>query len=222
MFNENEEKALAEHVIHAAKLFHELSKLQVRQLAYEYAKALGKKHPKSWENNKVAGDEWLAGFRKRSGRISLRHPEATSLACSMGFNRVAVTSFFENYSSLRSRFPSIGPQSVWNLNETGVSTVVKPRQVLAEKGIKQVGRKTAAERGTTVTICCCINGIGNALPPVFVFPRVHFRDYMLHGAPPGSVGFAVPSGWMNSDLFPKALQHFIEQMFLLIIQRFCF
>ena len=35
---------------------------------------------------------------------------------------------------------------------------------------------------------------------------------MLHGAPPGSVGFAVSSGWMNSDLFPKALQHFIEQM----------
>ena len=61
-------------------------------------------------------------------------------------------------------------------------------------------------------MCCCINGIGNALPPVFVFPRVHFRDYVLHGAPPGSVGFAVSSGWMNSDLFPKALQHFIEQM----------
>lgn len=33
---------------------------------------------------------------------------------------------------------------------------------------------------------------------------------MLAGAPPGSLGLAAPSGWMNSDLFVQVMQHFIK------------
>jgi hypothetical protein len=43
-----------------------------------------------------------------------------------------------------------------------------------------------------------------------VFPRVHFKEHMIKGAPPGTLGLASPSGWMNSSLFPKAIQHFVK------------
>ena len=199
-------------MLYSSKLFHGLSKTQVKRIAYDYAKELKKKIPASWEENKCAGEYWLSGFRKRNNTLSLRSPEATSLGRSIGFNRIVVSRFFEIYQSLLQRFDNIGPHNIWNLDETGISTVVQPRQVFAEKGIKQVGRITSAERGTTVTLCCCINAVGNVIPPVYVFPRVHFKDHMLNDAPSGSCGLAYHSGWMNSELFPCALQHFLKYM----------
>ena len=35
---------------------------------------------------------------------------------------------------------------------------------------------------------------------------------MQTGAPNGSLGLATPSGWMNSELFPLVLNHFIKHM----------
>ena len=153
-------------MLYSSKLFHGLSKTQVKRIAYDYAKELKKKIPASWEENKCVGEYWLSGFRKRNNTLSLRSPEATSLGRSIGFNRIVVSRFFEIYQSLLQRFDNIGPHNIWNLDETGISTVVQPRQVFAEKGIKQVGRITSAERGTTVTLCCCINAVGNVIPPV--------------------------------------------------------
>ena len=49
---------------------------------------------------------------------------------------------------------------------------------------------TSGERGSLVTMLGAINAAGNSIPPSLVFPRVHFKDAMLHGAPPGSVGAA--------------------------------
>ena len=63
-----------------------------------------------------------------------------------------------------------------------------------------------------MTMCACINAIGNALPPAFIFPRVHFKEHMLSGAPNGSLGLSCSSGWMNSDLFPQVLRHFMHHM----------
>lgn len=55
-----------------------------------------------------------------------------------------------------------------------------------------------------------LNISGTALPPVMIFPRVHFKHHMLHGAPPGTLGLANPSGWMNSELFVAVMRHFIQ------------
>jgi hypothetical protein len=49
----------------------------------------------------------------------------------------------------------------------------------------------------------------NHVPPMLIFPRVHFKDHMIIGAPAGSIGGANPSGWSNEVLFVKYLNHFI-------------
>ena len=35
-----------------------------------------------------------------------------------------------------------------------------------------------------MTMVGAINAAGNSIPPFLVFPRVHFKDAMLHGATP--------------------------------------
>lgn len=47
----------------------------------------------------------------------------------------------------------------------------------------------------------CVNAAGNHVPPMLIFPRVHFKQHMLNGAPPGSLGVAHPSGWSTQELF---------------------
>lgn len=99
---------------------------------------------------------------------------------------------------------------IYNLDETGVTTVQSPKKVIAEKGVKRLNKVTSGERGVLVTVCCIINAYGHSLPPSFIFPRVNFKNHMLIGAPSGSLGLATPSGWMNSSLFIEVLDHFIK------------
>jgi len=89
-------------------------------------------------------------------------------------------------------------------------TVQNSGKIIAEKGCKAVCKAKSVENGVLVTTCCIIRADGNFLPPVLIFPRVNFRDHMLIGAPPNSLGLANPSGWMINQLFVKTIQHFIQ------------
>ncbi|XP_034065436.1 uncharacterized protein LOC117542069 isoform X1 [Gymnodraco acuticeps] len=69
---------------------------------------------------------------------------------------------------------------------------------------------TSAERGELVTVVCAVNAAGNAIPPMFVFPRVRFKDDFMIGAPPGAKGASTRTGWMNEDTWPEFLDHLIQ------------
>lgn len=211
IFSAKEEELLCDYIKDCSKMFHGLNVNKTRELAYSYAINLQKTVPSSWVAGKMAGKDWLDGFRKRNATLSLRSPEATSLSRATAFNKTTVAEFFGNLEMVM-RHGNYSPSQIFNLDETGISTVQKPQRVLAEKGIKQLGQVVSGERGTTVTMICCVNAAGQSLPPAYIFPRVHYKDHMLHGGPPGSKGFATASGWMTNDLFPQVLQHFISHM----------
>ncbi|XP_004207692.2 uncharacterized protein LOC101241821 [Hydra vulgaris] len=185
-----------------------LSTKSIRLLAYEFV-VKNKVCPSSWIKNKITGIDWLQGFMKRQPELSLRTPEATSFARSTAFNRHTVGEFLQNLKSVRNRY-KFDPYCIYNVDEAGLTTVQKPVKVLAGKGSKQLGRITSPERGSLVTVCCALNAIRNSIPPLFVFPRVKLHDYMIEEGPPGCVGFANPSGWMNSDIFIKWIKHFVR------------
>ena len=98
---------------------------------------------------------------------------------------------------------------VYNLDESGITTVQSVPKVIAENGTKQVGQITAQERETLATVCCCANAAGQALPPAKLFPRVNFKDYMLEGTPASTLGLAIATECMNAELFPQVVAHFI-------------
>lgn len=98
----------------------------------------------------------------------------------------------------------------YNIDETALTTVQGSTKIIAGEGQRGVGHVTSAERGTLTTMCGAINAMGNCVPPLLIFPRFNFREYMLKNAPPGTIGGATPSGWITSALFTQWMHHFIN------------
>lgn len=183
----------------------------VENLAYEMAVENKKEILGKWHDDKMAWLKWSRGFRERHDQLSLRTPEGCSLSRATSFNRHNVSVFYENLKTIYTRSSNFADgRRIFNLVETGTVTVQKPQKVVAVKGVKQVNKVTSGERGTLVTTCCIINATGQYLPPAMVFPRTHFKEHMLRGSPPGTLGLATPSGWMNADLFLPVMKHFIK------------
>ena len=153
----------------------------------------------------------MYSFRRKYPVLSLRKPEATSFGRATSFNRHNVAECFTNYEKALERY-KFTPDKSWNLDETGCTTVQKPSRIIAAAGAKQVGAIVSVERGHLVTVCCAISAIRNSVPPLFVFPRVNFKDHFLHGSPPGSIGVAHPSGWMTASNFLVFLRHFVAHV----------
>lgn len=91
-----------------------------------------------------------------------------------------------------------------------MTTVHVPNKVMAKKGFEQLGSMTNAERGSNNTMIAAINASGGFIPPMLIFPRVKFHDYMMKGAPVGSIGGTNHSGYSNEELFLKFLLHFLK------------
>lgn len=142
----------------------------------------------------------------RHPTLSLRRPESTSLLRSTGFNKDRVDEFFENYCSLLEKY-SFKAEQIYNLDESGITTVMRPPRVVAEKGRKQVGQISSAERGELVTFVGIINAAGRALPPIYVVPRMRNPEEYITGAPASSLILNNKSGWMTIELFAKVLEH---------------
>ncbi|XP_022909090.1 uncharacterized protein [Onthophagus taurus] len=206
VFTKEEEDMLNEYIIISSKRHYGLTLEQIRKLSYQFAKLNNFRYPPSWDENKMAGKDWLACYRKRNANLSLRKPENTSAARSFGFNKSAVGEFFENLEQVLQKHKFTGDR-IYNFDESGISTVLNTPRVLAEKTQKQVGQLVSAERGELVTFGGFICANGNTIPPLFVFPRVHYKDHFIDGAPEGSLGVATKSGWINSVIFLDVLKH---------------
>ncbi|XP_030746083.1 uncharacterized protein LOC115877126 [Sitophilus oryzae] len=206
VFSQNEEAELELYLIKCSKICYGLTYKLCRELAFEYATKLAKKCPKSWEINKTAGIDWMQSFMKRHPRLSNRKPENTSIARASAFNKTNVDEFFKNYAEVQAKY-SFSPDRIWNIDETGITTVLQAPRVIAEIGSKAVGQCVSAERGSLVTMCGIISAVGGSIPPLYIFPRIRMKDQFLYGAVPGAVGFAEKSGWMSANIFLKLLEH---------------
>ncbi|KAJ8893302.1 hypothetical protein PR048_005893 [Dryococelus australis] len=129
----------------------------------------GNEVPENWKNKNMAGIDWLYAFRKLHSNLSLKTPEPCSLSRVTAFNNHNVSLFSDNLETVLKRGPPLSD------DEMGTFTVQNPKKFSAPKGVKQLNKATSGEKGTLVTTCCIISASEVALPPVMVFPQVHFK-----------------------------------------------
>lgn len=210
-FTVEQEKELKAYIEDCALKFYGLGSRQVRRVAYQMAKVNNIQYPTSWDKDQRAGIEWLRSFKLRHPELRMKKPEACSMARATAFNKETVRCFFNNLKNVMDRHPSFGNGCrVYNLDETATTTVQRPQRVMGPKGKHNICKITSGERGVLVTTCAIVCASGQALPPALVFPRKTFKDHMMNGAPPGSLGLASPTGWMNAELFVEVMRHFIK------------
>lgn len=206
VFTEEEEAVLTKHILELAKTFYGITITDLRRIAYDVAEELKMKHNFNRET-KMAGEDWVAGFRRRNPEISLRKPSATSLSRVTGFNKNEVDLFFKNLVSVMKQhnFPA---SRIFNMDETGISSVQKLGPILGPKGQKQVGGVTSWERGRNITAVCAFSAAGQYIPPMFIYPRQRLTPLLERGGPAGAIYRCSKNGWSNEDLFLEWLKHF--------------
>lgn len=203
------EKELVEYLLTMESMFYGLTRQDVRRLGFQLAQRNGIKHPFATE---LAGRSWLDHFlRRHKKKLSIRKPTGTSYARAEGFSREQVMAFFDLLETTYTKH-KFSPDMIWNVDETGISVVQsKVPQVIGLKGKRQVGALTAAERGSLVTVICCMSAGGSFIPPMLIFPRKNMTEALMRGAPPGAIGVAHPSGWVQANLFTEWMEHFISK-----------
>ncbi|KAF2897999.1 hypothetical protein ILUMI_08176 [Ignelater luminosus] len=194
VFTDVEVEALASYLKKAADIYYGLTPYETRKLAYQFAIK-----------------NWLGSFLKRHPSLSIRTPQATSLSRATSLHKYNVSMFFANLTTVYQRL-NLGPGDIWNVDETGITTVQVPNRIIARRGIKSLGKMTSAERGTLVTVAVAVSALGNMVPPFFVFPRVHYKSHFVRGGPIGCEGDANPSGWMKEENFIKYAKHFVQHV----------
>jgi len=169
VFDQEHEDELCQHAIEMQRRFYGLSFLDLRSLAFQLAERNVLNHPFCKEE-KLAGKDWALDFIKRRKELSLRSPEPTSLARAVGFNRVQVDKFFSllKHEQINQEYSS---SQIFNIDESGITTVQTPNKVIAKKGCKQVGKVVSAEKGLTTTVVCAMSPSGIYVPPMMLFKR---------------------------------------------------
>lgn len=80
-----------------------------------------------WVNKQIAGEDWLKGFRQRHPELSLRKPEACSLAWATSYNETNLETFFNNLKHvLNKNVAFTDGVRLCNLDKTGFTNMQRP------------------------------------------------------------------------------------------------
>lgn len=205
------EKQLVQYLLLMESKYHGLTRRDVKVMAFQLAERNNLKHP--FGAKEEAGRAWLDHFlRRHQDKLSIRKPTGTSISRANGFNRESVNKFFDLLENEYEKHKFTADR-VFNVDETGLSIVqTKIPQIIGMKGKRQIGALTAAERGSTMTVICCMSAGGRFIPPMLIFPRKNMSDNLMRNAPLGSIGKCHPSGWVQSNLFRDWFLHFIDHV----------
>jgi len=90
--------------------------VELRKLAYDFAKKANVEYPASWDKGEAASKDWYQAFMKRHEHLKLRTPEHTSVNRIKSFSKQNVQPFFDQLSELITAYE---PTSIYNMDESG-------------------------------------------------------------------------------------------------------
>ncbi|XP_060859163.1 uncharacterized protein LOC132936449 [Metopolophium dirhodum] len=167
VFNNFQEKQLADYVKISTDMYFGLNSKNIRKLAYEFSVKLDLTVPNSWKQNKEAGPDWVSDFLKRNPSLSSCLPKATSISRAISyFNPANIKYFMDKYESILLKY-KLQAHDIYNMNEIGVTFVRKTGKIVASLGNKP-NKAIISGKNCTVTMCIAINAAGNFIPPMHI------------------------------------------------------
>ena len=159
----------------------------------------------------MATRDWYYGYMDRHPKLALKAPEGMSIARAIAFNRTNVDVFFNAYAEAVA-LDNFTPDRIYNLDESGLSTVMKPMKVVCQRGAP-VASQVARERGCHMTFVGFINAAGQTIPPVFIVARKKMNPDFKRGTVDGTTILLQSNGWMSHELFLETLKHLRERSY---------
>lgn len=169
--------------------------------------------PKNWHRNRKCSRDWWFSFKRRHPTLTLRKAEGISISRAHAFNEGRIESFFSQCHTLYEELEiSKFPQLIFNVDETGLSTVPNTRsKVIASRGARTVQSIQMGERGTLSTVIPVISASGDCLPPFVIFKGKAPSTDLLNSVNEHDTGIyltATKSGYIETSIFIEFLKHF--------------
>lgn len=114
------------------------------------------------------------------------------------FCRGNVETFFNNLDQVIHQY---GESDIWNMDETGFSTVPSNMdKIISLKCVKRVDKTTSAERGGMMTLAFAVCASGNTIPPFYLIPRKNLSTTFREHVTKETVTIANESGCHPPDV----------------------
>ncbi|XP_016659302.1 uncharacterized protein LOC107883579 [Acyrthosiphon pisum] len=179
IFNDFQEKQLADYVRISADMYFGLNSKNIGKLAYEFSVKLDSKVPKSWRRKKVAGPDWITDFLKRNPSLFISLPKATSISRAINFNPENLKHFMDRYESILSKY-KFQAHDIYNMDEIRVTFVQKTGKIVASRGYKH-NKAIISGKDSTVNMYLAINAAGNLIPPMHIFSKAANNSKFMQG-----------------------------------------
>ena len=132
------------------------------------------------EKNKMAGIDWLEGFRKRNLTLTVTEEGGLQLARCSGLNQRYVSEYFSLLWETVEKFGIVNKRErVWNAEESGCQ--LNNRRTKKKKKVSQEGKrsrvlKNVCELGELVTVMDCWSDDVSFIPMVAMFRGREYRS----------------------------------------------
>ena len=201
LFSEEQEALLAGHVQTMAEVGYGYSRQETINLASDYAINMGlrdKEHPLS--------DRWLYNFLQRWPDLKLKKPRSLEVARAKCATRDAIDNYFKELDRILIKHGiKDKPHLIYNVDEKSLQPEHKPPKIVSAKHSKT--QAVTSGRSKMTTLIGCVNGVGQQVPPFFVFPGARMIDSLLEGASPGAAGTVSETGWSNTEIFSDYMKN---------------
>ena len=200
----NEETDLASHLLTASSIGYGKTRRDVRCIVESYLKQKGTL------KGTVISNGWWEKFLKRNPSLSLRSGDSTA-----GVRMDAITSdnlemYFDLLRNIYDDFEfDKFPESIYNMDETGVPLSPQPPKIIARKGQKKVRYRTTGDKAQ-ITVIGCGSATGQAIPPFIIFAAKQISPLWTIDEVNGSRFAVSEKGWVDQELFYFWLkEHFL-------------
>ena len=193
----DEEKELSSHLLLAPSIGFGKTRRDVRCLVESYLKGKGILKGSALSNG------WWQRFLQRNKTLSLRLGDSTACVRMNTMTSDNMKTYFDLLRKMydENKFDKF-PETIYNMDETGMPLEPRPPKIVAKKGQKKKKKRyrTSGQKAQ-VTVIGCGNATGQALPPFIIFAAKQISPLWSRDEVVGTRYAVSDKGWADQELF---------------------